>query len=433
MKPSSKEIWHARAEQLYNPEFLSELPDSFVLPQYNGLSIANIPASVGKLLGVNEGWASPALDDSILKCLPNEVDRVILMVVDGLPWQHLMQQLNKNEAGFADLFSKYGLCAEPITSISPSTTSVATTVLTGNGACAAETGMMGYKYLMAEQGLVANVLFWKPDGDPTAVAGALESWGIKPETFLSTASSAQVLKQADIETRIIMPAAYSHSPLSRMQMRDANIDGYMNATDMWLKLQSWLQETKDKKAYAYTYYADFDSLSHRDSHENPIWSALWEEFCFQLKRFYTKLKDNKNTLFLMTADHGHIHTPLQARQYLKDHQPLLDMCSVSPGGEPRQVYLYARHGAKDDILAYAKTHLAEQFVVLDAQDALKNGLYGNTQKLHPEASRRLGDVVLLSKGQNYLWDGPSDKILLGKHGGLELDEMLVPFIAFSLD
>ncbi len=77
--------------------------------------------------------------------------------------------------------------------------------------------------------------------------------------------------------------------------------------------------------------------------------------------------------------------------------------------------------------------MAEQFVVLDAQKALQEGLYGSTTNLHPDTSRRLGDIVLLAKGQNYLWDKPAkNKVLLGKHGGLELDEMIVPFIALSL-
>ena len=433
MKASSAQEWRKNAKRLYSDTFLKQFPDSFVLPQYDGLSIANIPASIGQLLGITEGWSNPCLDADIFDTLPERVERLVLMVVDGLPWQKLVQQLDENDADFHVLFEKHGLIAKPITSVAPSTTSVATTVLTGNGATAAETGMMGYKYLMAEQGLVANMLFWKPEGDAKAQAGTLESWGIKPESYLTNSSSMQILKQAHINTRVIMPALYTKSPLSRMQMREAELDGFMNSTDMWLKLQSWLKETRGHKAYSYVYYPDFDSLSHRDSHESHLWSHLWEEFCFQLQRFYRQLRHAENTLLIITADHGHIHTPLSNRYYLNKHKALLDMCVLNAGGEPRQTYLYVRHGAKDEVLDYAKTYLANSFVALDAKEALEEGLYGNTTNLHSESSRRLGDVILLAKGKNYLWDGVKDKVMLGKHGGLELEEMLVPFIAMSMD
>ena len=169
-----------------------------------------------------------------------------------------------------------------------------------------------------------------------------------------------------------MPKAYSHSPLSRMRPRGAEIDGFIDATDMFYKLGTWLDETAGTKAYAYAYYPDFDTLSHRDGWDAPVLAALWTNFGFQLERFFDRLSasQRRNTLFLLTADHGHVVTPPQAGRFLEDYPGLLEHSALLPGGEARHVYLYARAGHKAELLAYAQAELANEFVVLDAEQGV---------------------------------------------------------------
>lgn len=417
----------------FDTTFLRHFPDRFVLPHYDGRSVANLPATIGGILGMVDGWASPALNPELTASLPADTERVVLLLVDGLPWWRFQQQLVQQDAGFHQLFAQYGLVCEPITSVAPSTTSVATTVLLGNGACAAETGMLGYQYLLPQQGTVANMLYWYPAGRGKGRYGELTEWGLKPEDFLPTPSIAQQLTRASIPMRVIMPALYSESPLSRMQMRGAQVEGYLNSTDMFLKLKNWLGESAGTRACAYVYYADFDSLSHRDSPEADFWSELWQGFIWQLRRFMESLsaKASSKTVLIITADHGHLSTPVTAHVYLQNHPRLLEMCSLIPGGEPRHIYLYAQYGAKEELLAYAREHLSDTFVTLDADVALAAGLYGSPKHMHIETPRRLGDVVLIAKGNTCWWDKHNKQVLLGQHGGLEPEEMLVPFVALG--
>ena len=409
------------------------LPDPFVVPRYDGRSLANLPATVGGLLGVTEGWAGGGLEPPLLDRLGGGVERVVLLLVDGLGWNQLQAHLARDEAGeearFQNVLDRYGVLNTPLTTVAPSTTSVATTVVLGNGAAPAETGMLGFSFLLAELGVVANLLFWHPAGKGNPVQGELEAWGVKPETFLPTPSTAEVLAKADIPMRVVMPKAYSHSPLSRMRPRGAEIDGYIDATDMFFKLSGWLDETAGTKAYAYAYYADFDTLSHRDGWDAPVVAALWTNFGFQLERFLHSLSasQRRNTLFLLTADHGHVVTPPQAGRFWEDYPGLLEHSALLPGGEARHVYLYARAGHKAELLAYAQAELASEFVVLEGERALAAGLYGDPARLHPDAARRVGDVVLLAKGPHFLWKRGVDP-LRGLHGSLTADEMLVPLI-----
>ena len=110
---------------------------------------------------------------------------------------------------------------------------------------------------------------------------------------------------------------------------------------------------------------------------------------------------------------------------------MLEHSALLPGGEARHVYLYARAGHQAELLAYAQAELGGEFVVLDAKQALAAGLYGDPARLHPDAARRVGEVVLLAKGPHFLWKrGP--KPLRGLHGSLTADEMLVPLIGLRL-
>jgi hypothetical protein len=73
-----------------------------------------------------------------------------------------------------------------------------------------------------------------------------------------------------------------------------------------------------------------------------------------------------------------------------------------------------------------------QFTSLDPAYITAQGLLGPGQA-HPRLLERMGDLVLLSRGSAYLWWGQDENPLLGRHGGMSPDEMLVPFLGVRLD
>ena len=416
-----------------NHPLSEQLPESFILPQYDGYSIANIPATMGQLLGVTEGWGNVPLDSSLLQYTDSE--RVILLLVDGVGYLKLQEQLQKDDAGFKQILDDYGSRLEMLTSTSPSTTSVATTTIMGNGACAAEHGMVGYSFLLPSQSVVGNMLFWHPTRHPNATIGELESWGIEPETFLPTPSLGQVLANGGVQLSAWMPNAIKNGRLSRIQFRETDVHGFLNPTDMYMQLADWCESPASRGHAAYAYYSDFDSLSHRDGHNADFWSPLWQEWVWHFKRFIQSLSKTARTgtRILITADHGHVVVTPPEKQLSWEHHPdLLECLHVLPAGEPRHRYLYARANYTDAIENYVKEHLSGKFHLLNAKDAIQAGLYGASERIHPETTRRIGDYILLAKGANCMW-GNHDGLLNGMHGSLEPEEMLVPFIDLQLD
>ena len=411
------------------------LPEQYVLPRYGGRCIANLPPTIGHLLGVERGWVGPPLEQELWAGLGDGVERVVFLLVDGVGWRRLWQVVAQQDAQLLPLLHSWGASIFPITTISPATTSVATTTLWGNGALPAEHGMLGYSFLLGEHSALSNMLFWKPVGRGEGGYGELLKWDIKPETFLPTPSIAQVLAKQRVTTTSIIPQAITKSPLSRMQMREAKIYGYLNDTDLWLNLRFWLKESSGKRAYCYLYYPDFDTFSHRDGPDAMSWVALWHSFRFHWQRLMSDLsaQARKKTLLIVSADHGHVFSPVTKRYLLRDQPALTRHFSLMSGGEPRHSYIYARPGHKEAIRDYYDAHLADHFHLLEAADALQAGLYGSTTRPHPDAERRIGEFVLLSKGGYTLWHQTPKKSLLGMHGSLEPEEMIVPFIAMRLD
>ena len=118
--------------------------------------------------------------------------------------------------------------------------------------------------------------------------------------------------------------------------------------------------------------------------------------------------------------------------YLRDHPALRDLLLMDSTGDPRAAYLYARNGETGAARAYVEERLGEQFFVLDSQEALRAGLFGGGVPA-PETRFRIGDLTLLARGSQILWDRKEPPHIRGMHGALLAREMLVPLLAARLD
>jgi len=409
-------------------------PD-LVAPYVGGRSLTSVPATIGHLLGVDDGWRSQGL---ALPGLAERYERVVLLLVDGLGYLRLSEQMASDDRGLAELLLRFGGShglGEPITTVAPSTTCVATTVLAGNGAAPAETGLLGFTQLMPRLGLVANMLFWQPAWSRGHGRGDLEAWGLPPEGALPTPTIHQVLGAAGVQSTTLQPAELTRSPLSRVQNAGARVDGYIGWVDMLARLAAQLEDSAGRRGYTFVYFPDFDSLMHRDGPATATYAPLLEALAAGLRRTLQGLspRARKGTLLLITADHGHRSVPAPEAAYLDELPDLTQRLAWRAGGEPRHVYLYARPGAVEELLAAARAALGARFRVLLGAEALAAGLYGDPAHLHPEAGQRVGDVVLLARGGAALWDTQVDGLSLGMHGSLTPDEMLVPLLALPLD
>ena len=140
----------------------------------------------------------------------------------------------------------------------------------------------------------------------------------------------------------------------------------------------------------------------------------------------------RDTLLILTADHGQINTPKDPNYELRNHPELERCLHILPTCENRQMNLFVRPGMEDAVREYFQRTWPGKFINLDPIKAQNSGLFGPGEG-HPRLFDRLGDMMVLTRDNAYLWWSSQDNFLLGRHGGLSPEEMLVPFLAVRLN
>lgn len=407
-----------------------DITDEFILPQYDGQSIVNIPGTIAEKLGVVEFNSSSTL--KIKGQIPDEIDQVILILFDALSYHRFQQWCIEEKDLVWNKLLQGGLLA-PLTSLCPSTTCAAITSF-WTGSPAAQHGIMGYEMWLKEFGITANMIEHKPISYQGG-AGNLAMAGFNPETFLPVDSITNSYQSAGIEVHAFQHFAIINSGLSRLFMGDAHRHAINTASDMWISIRELLENSTDQKKYIWAYWDRYDSISHffgpdseRAKAEFLVFSRIFEE------SFLNELEPSirENTLVIFVADHGQITTDRLDPQYqLINHPDFINMLHILPSGENRLAYLHIKPGQMEAVKDYIDITWPNQFLILDSHQAVEAGLFGPGTP-HPEINSRIGDLIVAAKGNAYWWWAAKENPLIGRHGGLSSDEMMVPFLAAKL-
>lgn len=408
------------------------LGGDFYVPAYTGLSILNLPASVCTLLGAPP-LGAPGLDPALLKTLGGPYRRVILTLVDALAYHRLQRWMQAGPAGSAwRMLVERGVFA-PLTSVAPSTTTAALTSL-WTGRSPAEHGMPGFELWLKEYGVVANMIQHRPINFRGASSDGLERAGFKPEEVLPFPTLGQHLR-----TNGVLPLSYHHrsivqSSLSRMLLHGAEPGAYFSANDLWVNLRRRIEAEPDRRLYAWVYWDALDNLGHYYGPDDERCQAEFEAFGEALQRLFIERLPpalRADTLLLISADHGQITAPPDDYYHLYGHPNLTRRLHLQPTGEGRLAYLYIRPGQTEAVHEYIQRAWPNQFALVDSAYAIDAGLFGPGEP-HPALLDRVGDLIAIAKGSAYLWWSGKKNNLIGRHGGLHADEMLVPFLATPL-
>ncbi len=408
------------------------LEDEFIHPNYLEQSIFNVPSSICKLLNVPE-MGSPALRKDILDPLGEDIENVIFILADAVAFHRIEKWMRENDSLVWNQFQESGVFA-PLTSISPSTTSAATTTF-WTGSPPAQHGIAGYEVWLREFGVTANMILHKPI-TYGGHSGGLKLAGFEPETFLPVEKFGTHLKTHGVEAHSFQHYSILNSGLSNSFLHDASLHGTSTFPDIWISLREMLESTKGQKTYSWVYWGDYDGSAHffGPDDERPVadfknFSDAFEEYF--LGRIDRELKEG--TVVILGADHGQITTDKEADHFdLKNHHDFKKLLHMNPTGENRLAYLHVRPGKVDAVNAYIEKAWPAQFSVLNSAEALENGLFG-PGPIHENMKSRIGDLTLVAKGDAFLWWANKANPLAGRHGGLSAEEMLVPFLAMRLD
>jgi predicted AlkP superfamily pyrophosphatase or phosphodiesterase len=409
------------------------LPAEFIAPNYRGRSIVNVAASILTLFGAR--IPTPPLDANILADLADGVERVVLVVVDALGYQRMLDTLNANPQNGFHALLRAGARLVPLTSVFPSTTTAALSAL-WSGYTPAEHGLLGYQLFLRDYGVRTDMIFFSPVATHALGYEQLLAVGLEPDKFLAVPSLPQTLAQVGVPVYHFIEQPYVESALSRVQIRGAHETcGFITSSDLWVVLRHALEARKYERALFAAYWGELDAIAHAYGPSSETLLAELDNLAYSFEReFLQRLSPaaRTGTLFLLTADHGQVESPIQRAVHLRNHPELRERLLMDFTGDARAAYFYCRSGQVDAAREYIEARLADKFFVLDAQVALSAGLFGSGA-LSPEARHRVGDLIALPRGDWYWWDRTDEPKMLGRHGGLAAEEMLVPLIAARLD
>lgn len=404
--------------------------EGFVLPKYDGYSLVNIPNTAMFLLGIKP--LGPVLSKLITKRINTKgVKKIAIILIDGLGYDMFLRAC-KYTSFFNELANK-GVVA-PLTSGFPSTTAASITTM-NTGLSPQEHGVIEWTLYLKEIGMTINTLpFTSLDGTPLKLHN--------PNVLYNGKGIQNRFKSKKIQSYTIIEKQLGKAPYNRI-FKSNKIETHVTNSDFAIRLREVL-EKEPNKAYVYSYLSSVDAIAHEYGPHSEELEAEIRSISHAIEDGLIK-KVNKTTaeetLIIVTADHGHTllnprdtiylntYTKLN-RYYARDKKGKI----IPPTGSVRDVFLHIRK----DKLGKAEEFLSEKLRttarVIRTKKAIDDGLFG-----YGEPSKkfmdRVGNLLILPYANKSVWYrhiGTKEFNMLGMHGGLSKEEMLIPFAAVKL-
>lgn len=368
-------------------------------PAYGSGSLCEVLPGVLHALGV------PGENGALGLQLP---PRVAVLLVDGLGADLLALHAHRAPALSA-------LATAPdatrLTAGFPSTTATSLTSL-GTGLPPGAHGVLGLS-LRRPDGQLLSTLQWDPAVvDPTV-------W--QPHrTAFERAAAAGVAVSA-VGPRKFRGSGLNSAALRGAKSRWAESPGELAA----VTLHALRDGPAGESALVYSYFGDLDATGHREGCESAAWGYQLEHVDRLVEQIVTGL--TPGTALLVTADHGMLDVPAEARINVDERPELLDGVEVL-AGEPRARYVHALPGAAAHVLATWREVLGPQWWVCERDTAIADGWFGPPGAVRPEA---IGDVIAVPLGNGSVVMPSTEPIvsrLVGMHGGVSPVEQTVPLL-----
>ncbi|MCC6532105.1 MAG: alkaline phosphatase family protein [Burkholderiales bacterium] len=383
------------------------------LPDYDGGSLLNLMASIA----AGRGASTP---HAILDCLPPEAlvgaRNIVFFLVDGLGYNYLAE-LGRGGALFDHLAGR-------LTSVFPSTTASAITT-SFTGASPQEHGHIGWFNWFPEAEVVAAALPFRRRGDDVP----LGEIGIRSEQLFAARS---LFDRLDVRSLVVSHQPIIDSDYSRHFCGRAQRSGYSDLTGLVDCVVAAVRASSERK-YVYAYYPGLDALAHKhgiaSTQTATRLTAIDAAFADLLRRL-----SGTDTALVVSADHGFIDTPPDEALELERFPQLAELLRLPLTGEPRVAFCHVTPGATEEFIRRAQGALGARAEVRASREIIAAGWFGPGTP-HPRLADRAGDVTLVMRGHGTIRDhlpGEKRHVLIGNHGGVTEDEMLVPLVVARL-
>ncbi|MEK9176651.1 MAG: alkaline phosphatase family protein [Patescibacteria group bacterium] len=357
--------------------------------------------------------------------------KLIFFMIDGLGFNIFDKYADKD---FFKVFKDKGQINK-ITSVFPPTTASAITTL-HTGLAPIEHGYFEWNLYMPSIGEIIESLPYE-----IVVTEFTDTKTNLPQNsslIFNGKTIYETLKENQVESVIFLPEDISDGIYTKATSRKAKVIGYKDLPDLLFSLVSTLEHS-NSQLFCYVYWPAVDNVEHAYG----VWTDETKKEVEKLSKyleqdFLIKLSSNisADTGIFFTADHGQEDIDLENITLLNNHSYLTERYELNskgnpilPSGSPRDIFLHIKQDKIDEIISYLEKELNNKSQVLKLDKQTIKQLFGNFTP-HGEFLKRLGNVLILSKGSHACWyeyNIEKKLDLKGHHGSLLKGEMIIPF------
>ncbi len=416
-----------------------KIDTTFVYPQYGKDCISSIPNTILHLFKTENKKTKLSLESTTKISSFEKINKVILIVIDGFGFNQFLNYCEENR--FLTNLINNGK-VYPLTSVFPSQTTNALTTL-NTGLTPQEHGLIDYFIYLKNIGVI-NALRFERIGSKHQ--NELIDEGFDPSILLLNDKNIHsTLKEKGINTFTHIHASNAFNTCSKLIFQGSKIIPSIKSSDLIVKLRKNVEENRGESAYFFVHLDSLDTISHKYGPKSCEYNAELSLITNLLSNELVQKidpKTAKETLLLVTADHGGLNVDPQETTYLnclpktilnlqveKNRKPIL------PTGSPREVFLHIKEEKLIETKGWLLEKIGSKAQIIETAEAAEKGLFGSGVA-NREFFDRVGNLMILPYGNETVWFESSEgkKInFLGQHGGLNEQEMRVPFAAAILN
>ena len=349
-----------------------------LIPNYNHSSL-NIISSIRNNFGYSSKY------DIIPNLFDKKYKRVVLLLLDGLGVNVLNDNI-PNGILAKHYFSK-------VNCVFPSTTAASTTSII-SGLTPLESGWTGWENYVSE--LNRDIVLFTGENYYTKEKMGVTGYDLMPyEPFYS---------DMNIKGINILPDFNNNEALKDILRRSlANLNG---------------------ECYQYVYYTYPDTLMHIYGEDTIEIKDILNSIENDIEDYVNKLP--KDTILIVTSDHGHINTK-SLNLYLNNR--IMSLLERKPSNDARALVFKVSSDNKERFVKEFNNFYGSIYDLYESRNAL--AFFGNNNdRINPRIKDFLGDYIAIGKSNYYFNYSNSNHIFKSHHAGMTKEEMEVPIIVF---